>query len=95
MVNMSDKTVLNVKIDRKLKRQAQDVAAALGLPVSTLVAALLKEVVNTRSITISDVPRLKPEVEKELLEIEADIKAGRNLSPVFDNLKDAFKWLDA
>lgn len=88
-------TVLNVKIDPTLKQQAQQAAKALGLPMSTVVAAGLREFVRTRSITISDPPRLRPEVEAELLQISADARNGINVSPAFDNLDDAFAWLDA
>ena len=88
-------TVLNVKIDPVLKQQAQVAAKALGLPISTVVAAGLRDFVRTRSITISDPPRLKPEVEAELLKISEDAKNGINVSPAFDNLDDAFAWLDA
>ena len=87
-------TVLNVKIDDKLKKQAQEAAKVLGLPISTVVSAGLREFVRTRSITISDPPRLRPEVEAELLKISADAKKGIGVSPGFDNLKDARKWLD-
>jgi antitoxin component of RelBE/YafQ-DinJ toxin-antitoxin module len=88
-------TVLNIKLDPDLKRQAQEAAKAIGLPISTVVAAGLREFVRTRSITISDPPKLKPEVEAELLQISADAKKGINVSPTFDNLDDAFTWLDA
>ena len=88
-------TVLNVKIDSELKKQAQEAARALGLPVSTVVAAGLRDFVRTRSITISDPPRLKPEVEAELLQISADARKGINVSPAFDNLDDARAWLDS
>lgn len=92
---MSDKTVLNIKIDKELKKQAKEVAQAVGLPISTVVASNLREFVRTRSITMSDVPRLKPEVEAELLALDKDIRNRKDLSPAFDNLEDSFKWLDA
>lgn len=88
-------TVLNVKLDPTLKRQAQAAAKTLGLPISTVVAAGLREFVRTRSITISDPPKLKPEVEAQLLKLSADAKKGINVSPTFNNLDDAFAWLDA
>jgi addiction module RelB/DinJ family antitoxin len=91
---MSDTTILNVKLDKQLKKQAQAAANDLGLPVSTVVAAGLREFVRSRSITISDPPQLKPEVEAELLKISSDAKKGVNVSPAFDNLEDAFDWLD-
>jgi addiction module RelB/DinJ family antitoxin len=90
---MSDTTVLNVKIDKQLKRQAQEVAKALGLPVSTLVTASLRDVVSRRSITISDEPWLKPEVEAELLKISAEAKKGVNVSPAFSSADESIAWL--
>lgn len=92
---MSDTTVLNVKIDRQLKRQAQEVAKSLGLPVSTLVSASLKDIVYRRSITISDEPRLRPEVEAEILKISADAKKGINVSPAFTDIDESIAWLKA
>ena len=95
MVSMS--TVLNVKIDPELKMRAQAVAKELGLPVSTVVAASLRDFVNTRSITISDSPRLKPEIEAELLAMSKKARAGNfeDFSPPLDNLAESFKWLDS
>ena len=86
-------TVLNVKIDDKLKKQAQEAAKAIGLPISTIVSASLREFVRTRSITISDTPRLKPEVEAELLALDKNIKNRKDLSPVFSDVDDAITWL--
>lgn len=91
----SNDTVLNVKIDKKLKDAARAAAKSMDLPLSTVIAASLREFVRTRSITISDPPRLRPEVESELLKISADAKKGINVSPAFHDLKDARKWLDA
>lgn len=88
-------TVLNIKIDEKLKKEAQMAAKALGLPMSTVVAASLRDFVRTRSITISDPPRLKPEVEAELLKTAQAVRDGTaDLSPKFTNAKDAIAWLE-
>lgn len=90
-------TVLNVKIDPDLKKRAQSVAKELGLPISLVVAASLREFVNTRSLTISDSPKLKPEVEAELLVLSAKAHAGKleDFSPAFNNLEESFAWLDS
>ncbi len=88
-------TVLNVKIDDELKREAQKAAKAMGLPISTVVAASLRDFVRTRTITISDPPRLKPEVEAELLRIAEDARNGINVSPEFSSVEESFVWLDA
>ena len=96
LVIMSDSTVLNIKINKELKKQAQAAAKALDLPMSTIVSASLREFVRTRSITISDTPRLKPEVEAELLEMSRQYKEGTlEVSPLFDNAQDSIAWLRA
>jgi len=86
-------TVLHVKLDKELKENAQEAAKALGLPLSTVVTAALRDFVRTRSVTISDTPKLKSEVEKELLELSKKAKAGKDLSPGFDNAEKALEWL--
>lgn len=95
MVSMS--TVLNVKINPALKKKAQSVAKELGLPMSIVVAASLRDFVNTRTITISDSPRLKPEVEAELLSMSKKARAGNfdDYSPAFGSPEKSFMWLDA
>ncbi len=95
MVSMS--TVLNVKIDPVLKKKAQSVAKELGLPMSIVVAASLREFVSTRSITISDSPRLRPGVEAELLAMSKKARAGEleGYSPAFDDIEKSFAWLNA
>ena len=93
---MSNDTVLNVKIDKTLKDQAREAAKALDLPLSTIVAAGLREFVRTRSITISDTARLKPEVEAELLEMSRQYEAGTlEMSPVFNSVEESLVWLDS
>lgn len=87
-------TVLNVKLDPELKKQAQEAAKAIGLPISTVVVAGLREFVRSRSITLSDEPRLKPAVEAELLKASRAARDGTaDLSPTFDTAADAIRWL--
>jgi addiction module RelB/DinJ family antitoxin len=92
---MSKPTVLNVKIDADLKAKAQAVAKDLGIPMSIVVTSNLREFVRNRTLVISDSPKLKPAVEKELMAISKEAKLGNNVSAKFDNLIDAFKWLDS
>lgn len=88
-------TVLHVKLDEDLKKEAQETAKNLGLPLSTVVASTLREFVRTQSITFSGTPRLKPDVENELLSRSSDVKKSKNLSPTFSSLDEAKKWLEA
>ena len=60
------KTVLNVKVDKKEKEEAQALAAEMGVPLSTIVNAHLREFLRTRTFTVSLEPMLRPEVAKEI-----------------------------
>ena len=88
-----DKTILNVKLNKSLKQDAQELADELGVPLSTIVIANLKEFVRSRSITVSALPRLKPEIEKELGQAISDYKQGKNISPVLRNSKEVAEYL--
>lgn len=46
-------TVMSLKIEKKLKELAQKTAAEFGLPLGTMINALLKEIVRTRTFTLS------------------------------------------
>jgi addiction module RelB/DinJ family antitoxin len=88
------KTVLNVKTDRDVKEQAQALAKHIGVPLSTVVNAYLREFVQTGTLTISRDPILKQSVAKELAEQVAETRAKKNTSPAFTNAEDAIAWLN-
>lgn len=80
-MNKQDKTIINFKISKKLKHEAQELADEIGVPLSTVVIANLKDFVRSRSLTISALPRLKPAIEREIGEAMADYAEGKNVSP--------------
>ena len=53
------KTVLNVKTDKEVKDQAQQVAKELGVPLSTVVNAFLKQFIKDRAVLFSLNPNHK------------------------------------
>jgi addiction module RelB/DinJ family antitoxin len=87
------KTVLNVKTDTDLKKQAQRLADELGLPLSTVVSGYLREFIQNREITFSNAPRMSPWLEKIIGEFEYDYARGKNLSPKFGSAKAMFAHL--
>lgn len=86
-MNKLDKTVINVKLSKSLKNEAQTLADEIGVPLSTVVVANLKEFVRSRSLTISALQRLNPEVEKELGDAITDYKTGKNVSTTYSGSK--------
>jgi len=89
------KTVLNVKTDKSLKEKAQKIAKDIGVPLSTVVNAYLKEFVRERRVTFTTEPRLRPEVAKRLEQASKDIRAGKNISPEFSSSAAALRWLNS
>ena len=81
-------TVISVRTDKETKAAAQEVAKSMGLNLSTLVNAYLKQVIVSRHVELYAPEPMTPKLEKALAEIDADIKAGRNLSPEFSDVDE-------
>ena len=85
---------VTVKIDASLKKDAQKLAKNLGLSLSAIVENKLREAVRERRIVFEETPAPNKRTAKKLLEIETDIKAGRNLSGPFATFEELEKHLD-
>jgi antitoxin component of RelBE/YafQ-DinJ toxin-antitoxin module len=94
-MNSLDKTIINVKISKLLKQDAQELANEIGVPLTTVITASLKEFVRSRSLSLSAFPRLKPEIEKELGEAMADYKKGKNVSKTYTKTDEIAKHLNS
>ena len=74
------KTILNVKVDKEEKEKAKQIASQMGLPLSAIVNAHLREFIRTREFTVRLEPRLKPEVEKDLLKMSKEYHNNKNVA---------------
>jgi antitoxin component of RelBE/YafQ-DinJ toxin-antitoxin module len=88
-----DKTILNVKLSKDLKSQAQQLADDIGVPLSTIVIANLREFVRSRTFSVSALPRLNPTIEGEIASAIDDYKNGKNVSPVLSSAKSLDDYL--
>jgi addiction module RelB/DinJ family antitoxin len=79
------KTVINIKSDREVKIGAQKLAKELGLSLSAIINAYLKQFIRNKAVGFSATPQMSPELESLLGKVEFDIRRGRNLSPVMDS----------
>jgi antitoxin component of RelBE/YafQ-DinJ toxin-antitoxin module len=75
-----------------MKNQAQKIADELGLSLSAVMKALLKQFVRTKqlSVGISEIPNVY--LARSLQQSDEDIKAGRVTS--FKTGQDALAYLD-
>ena len=88
-----EKTLLNVKTDRKLKRDAQKVAQELGLPLGTIINAYLKELIREKRVVFSEPPAPNVRTQKLLRRIVRD-RIGRDSRGPF-TYEEAIRYLDA
>lgn len=86
-------TVIHIKADKEVKENAQKAAKDLGLTLSDIINAALRNFIRTREVIFSDIPQMTPELEKRLEKVEEDIKRGINLSPKFKNMDAAIDYL--
>lgn len=87
------KTQLIIKTDQEVKQTAQHMAERLGLPLSTVINAYLKEFIRSREVTFSLEPTVRPAVGKMLRKASADYKKGKNVSPVFSDTDKMLAYL--
>lgn len=89
------KTMINIKTDKEIKENAKEAAKELGLSLSDVVNASLRNFIMTREVYISAVPTMTPELESLLGPIEQDLKNKKNLSPSFSSFRGAEKYLES
>jgi len=87
------KTVITIKADRKTKEDAKKLAEELGLSLSAVVNASLRQFVREKELHISAMPRMTPRLERIAEQARKDYKAGKNISPLFSSAKEAIAFL--
>ena len=87
------KTIINIKTDQEIKRNAQKIAEKLGLSLSAVINAYLRQFVRNKEVYFSIAPQMSPELEDLLGKIEFDIYRNKNISPAFSSDKKLKKYL--
>jgi len=80
------KTTLHIKVDEDIKNGAQLLAKQLGLPLSVVVNASLRNFVKTQTFSVSAGEEMTPYMESWLDEIERDKKTKKNVSGPFPSV---------
>jgi len=87
-----DTTILNVRIDSKVKKQAAKVAESLGLTLSSVVNGYLRQLIKTKRVDFSESYEPTPYLERQIKRAMKERKEGKYIS--FDKAEDAVKYLD-
>lgn len=88
------KVVINFKVDKEVKEEARNIAKELGIPLSGLINAQLRQLIRTRAFELNASPTMTPFLESIIDDVEADRKLSRNITRT-DNLEEALTHLDA
>jgi antitoxin component of RelBE/YafQ-DinJ toxin-antitoxin module len=86
------KTILNIKTDPGTKQQIQEFAAELGVPVSVIINAQIKQMLRDRKIVLSTELEPTPYLVKIMEQVEEDLKANKNMTKAM-NGKEAVAYL--
>lgn len=85
--------MINIKADKEVKEEAQKLAKELGLNLSVIINANLRQFVRSREIYFSILPKMTMELEKLVGQARKDYRAKKNISPVFDSIQEALNYL--
>jgi len=78
------KVILNIKTNPETKIQLQEFAAELGVPVSVILNAQIKQMLRTRKVTLTTELEPTPYLEKIMRQVEKDLVSGRNMTKAMD-----------
>lgn len=87
------KTVLNIKTDRDVKKQAQELANEFGLSLSAVVNMYLKQFIRNQEIKLSTAPKMTPMLEQLIGRALSDYRHGKNISPAFSSEEEIKNYL--
>jgi addiction module RelB/DinJ family antitoxin len=89
------KTLINIRADADVKKKAQHIAKELGVPLSVVVNAYLREFVRERGVHLSLEGSVRPEVGKALFSAHKDFLARKNITGPFTTADEMDAFLDA
>ena len=92
--NTMSSSVVTIKIDSQTKLEAQKTAQELGMPLSVVIKAFLRQFIKTKTVEFSARDEEPSEYLKNAIrQAEKDWKAGK-ASPAFRTGEEAVAWLE-
>jgi len=88
------KTTMHIKVDKEIKDKSAKIAHNLGLSLSTIVNASLRNFIKTETFSVSTAKKMTPYMESWLGEIEKDRKTGKNFSGPFETTEELMNHLE-
>lgn len=86
--------MINIKADREVKREAQRLAKELGLSLSAVVGASLRQFIRDREVRLSVGLEPSSYLKNILRKVEKDVRTGKNFSGPFRTAEEIRRHLD-
>ncbi len=74
--NINTKTMISVKLDKSLKKAAQETAEEIGISLGTLINVFLKKFVRDKEVTLSASYRPTQYLKDVIAEADKEFAAG-------------------
>lgn len=87
------KTLLNIRTDKQVKTGAQRIAKELGLSLSTIINAYLKQLVREKRVNFTLPLTPNKKTAQLLKKTHEDHKKGENISPLFETAEEMIAYL--
>jgi len=87
------KAQVNFKIDKEVKKRAQKMAKEVGLSLSSVVNATLKQFARTGELELSAAPKATSYLQDLVIEARKELVLGKTSGP-FDNVNDLMEHLE-
>lgn len=88
-----EKTVLNIKTDKRVKDEAQKAAKELGLPLGTIVNVWLRDLAREKRVIFSVPPTPNLRLQELLQQIRGEAKKRKKYAKPL-NYEEAIEHLD-
>lgn len=88
-----EKSSLRVNVTVSLKKEAERLANDIGIPLTTIITIQLRDFVQSRSLTVSSLPRLNKHIEEEIITEVIKYEKDPLLLTVLRNSGDTVRFL--
>lgn len=89
------KTLINIKADVEVKRRAQKIAKEIGIPLSTIINAYLKQFGREQRVNFLVPLRPNKKTAKLLRQASDDYRKKKNISPLFSTAEEMDVYLNS
>ena len=73
---------INIKVDPQTKKEIQEFSAEVGIPVSAILNAQIKQILRDRTLTLSTELEPTPYLVDIMRQVEEDIRLKKSLKSV-------------